>query len=650
MLKAKMNSSAMTKILLVATLVITSVFGIYAAFNDSIQKSSRETELKSFVEKTKENATYAISNWFISRLQLANLAVNQIQISDTNLTNVLSSPQLEEVFYSNYIGETNGRFTTWPPEELPDDYDHRTRPWYSAGLNTTTAALTDPYIDTTTKKVIMTVVAPIKSKVATTGVYGADFYINELESALNEVSSDNLGYLFIVDADGKILTHPNSDLINQPMSSLFTEIVPTLSGELQEVPSQTSDKIVSFREIKELPLLKPWYLGMVIDKEVAFSSLTSTRWLAGLATLMAALVMVGVLSYLIHRQLTQPLAQVTQTLTRLAQGELDVDIRHLNRKDEIGKIANTLSVFQRNTLERRELEQKKRETEANEKLRQQRIQDLISQFNEDISSSLSKVSESTEHLNQAAVNLKTIAGQTEMNSNSASLASDQATQNVQTVASAAEELSASIAEINRQVLQSSSVVAKARESAETSNAKVASLDLAAQKIGEVVTLIQAIAEQTNLLALNATIEAARAGDAGRGFAVVAAEVKELANQTSSATEEISSHISAIQSSTSETVAVIEEIAKIMEEVDGYTVAITSSVAQQDAATNEISSNVQQAAQGTQISADSMSQVADGTSQTSQTAEDVLNSSSQTAQSTADLRQKIEKFLHDVAAA
>ena len=198
-----------------------------------------------------------------------------------------------------------------------------------------------------------------------------------------------------------------------------------------------------------------------------------------------------------------------------------------------------------------------------------------------------------------AQRLTEIAETTAEQSNSASSVSNEAASNVQTVASASEELSASIGEISQQLTKTRSVVSLASDESVATNEKVESLDMAAQKIGEVVTLIQAIAEQTNLLALNATIEAARAGEAGQGaLPSWAAEVKELANQTSKATEEISNQISGIQTSSQEAVSAISKISETMAEVNEYTNSIAAAVEQQGSATQEISSNVQQASVGT----------------------------------------------------
>jgi methyl-accepting chemotaxis protein len=337
-------------------------------------------------------------------------------------------------------------------------------------------------------------------------------------------------------------------------------------------------------------------------------------------------------------------------MQKIAEDNLEETIDGVERPDEIGDMCRAVAVFRDNAITRKELEGRTAEDQAREQQRQEAVNQLIAAFKEDMASAFETVDTSTIQLKDAARDLTEIAAKTEDHSGNASAASEQATANVQTVASAAEELSASIAEINRQVVQSSEIVTKASTCAKTSNEKVANLDVAVQKIGEVVSLIQAIAEQTNLLALNATIEAARAGESGKGFAVVASEVKELATQTSKATEEISSNIDAIQGSTRETVVAIEEITKLMEQVDGFTSAIANAVNEQGAATSEISSNVQEAAQGTAMSTQNMHEVAEGATQTTRTADNVLESTQKSEDSSKQLRQKVDNFLEAVAAA
>jgi methyl-accepting chemotaxis protein len=183
---------------------------------------------------------------------------------------------------------------------------------------------------------------------------------------------------------------------------------------------------------------------------------------------------------------------------------------------------------------------------------------------------------------------------------------------VQAVAAGAEELASSVGEISQQVSHALAISTQAVQQANETNAIVSSLVTAAQKIGEVVTLIGSIAAQTNLLALNATIEAARAGEAGRGFAVVASEVKSLATQTAKATEEISAQIIETQTTTGKAVSAIETIAATITKLNEISAAIAAAVEEQTAVTQEMSTNMQTAAEGVSSISGSMNDIARST--------------------------------------
>jgi methyl-accepting chemotaxis protein len=240
------------------------------------------------------------------------------------------------------------------------------------------------------------------------------------------------------------------------------------------------------------------------------------------------------------------------------------------------------------------------------------------------------------------------SGQTSQRAESAVAAFNEASTNVETAAVAADELSRSIAEISRQLTHTSNIVALATGEARATDNEIAGLAAGAQKIGDVVKLIRSIAGQTNLLALNATIEAARAGEAGKGFAVVAAEVKSLAVQTAKATEDIASHILAVQNSTTSAVEAIRQIAARMQEINQYTAAVAASVEQQNSATGEISHNVASAAEGTGHVVAVLSEVAGAATETRTSAEVVRDASETVESAVAHLRLEVEDFLARVA--
>ncbi|MFC4353189.1 protoglobin domain-containing protein [Fodinicurvata halophila] len=271
------------------------------------------------------------------------------------------------------------------------------------------------------------------------------------------------------------------------------------------------------------------------------------------------------------------------------------------------------------------------------------LETSIGQLGTSISSEAGRIYENAQSLSQIAENTNTQAL-------SVSSASRQASTSVQTVASAADQLSSSIQEINQQLESSNRMAREAVQEAEQTNSTVTTLSAAAEKIGNVVKLIQDIAEQTNLLALNATIEAARAGEAGKGFAVVASEVKNLANQTAKATEEISQQISEMQGVTGEAVDAIRKIGERITGIDEMISSIASAAEEQGAATSEISRSVNEAASGTQQVDEIISEVQQGAEQTGCMGSDVLQATEGLTQQANRLRDEVQGFLDKMRAA
>ncbi len=267
----------------------------------------------------------------------------------------------------------------------------------------------------------------------------------------------------------------------------------------------------------------------------------------------------------------------------------------------------------------------------------------LSQSIASIAKNAETLSTSSKSMTEVSHKMNSDAEETSSQANVVSAASEQVTSNVQTVATGAEEMSASIKEIAENASEAARVSANAVDVAKKTNGTISKLGTSSAEIGEVIKVITSIAEQTNLLALNATIEAARAGDAGKGFAVVANEVKELANQTAKATEEISSKIQAIQEDTGSAVSAIGEISNVINQINDISNTIASAVEEQSATTNEIGRNVTEAAKGTQEITRNIAVVAQAAQSTTQGASDSLTSASELSSLATELREIVGQF-------
>ncbi|WP_230534242.1 methyl-accepting chemotaxis protein [Microvirga roseola] len=373
---------------------------------------------------------------------------------------------------------------------------------------------------------------------------------------------------------------------------------------------------------------------------------TQVTWIA----IALILTIIGLVAWTIGRAISRPILSLSTAMGRLAQNDLTVDVANQERGDEVGVMARAVQMFKDALIAKQAADEAMASESDAKMLRAQRLDELTKRFEANISALTQGLASAATEMEATAQSMTSVAQQTNQQSTHVAGAAEQASSNVQTVAAATEELSVSIRDIASQVSQSTSISGQAVEKAKRTNATVKALSAGAQKIGEVVALINSIASQTNLLALNATIEAARAGEAGKGFAVVASEVKALASQTTKATDEIAAQIAEIQQATEGAVDAVHEIGQIIARMSTISTSVAAAVEQQGAATQEIARNVQEAAQGTQQVTHAIQDVRQGAGETGDAAGQVLGAARELAEYSSHLNEEVASFLSGVRAA
>ncbi|WP_343561969.1 methyl-accepting chemotaxis protein [Kiloniella sp. b19] len=277
--------------------------------------------------------------------------------------------------------------------------------------------------------------------------------------------------------------------------------------------------------------------------------------------------------------------------------------------------------------------------------------EVAERLDESLKEVIGELHESVTNLGGMTSTMQSVARQARAGTQSVRHSSTEASEGVNSISSAAEELSVSISEIRQQMNRTSAVVEGAVGRVQSSTTDIRELAEAADHIGEVIRLIEEIAEQTNLLALNATIEAARAGEAGKGFAVVANEVKSLASQTARATEEISQHVSGIQSSTRGAVSAFEELGGLLQDINDSAVSVAAAVDQQSAASSDIAGNARTAAQETANVNRVIAEIGEGIEEVSQVSRDVdqvtRDLSEHSERKLAALLEDMEQFMEEL---
>jgi methyl-accepting chemotaxis protein len=357
------------------------------------------------------------------------------------------------------------------------------------------------------------------------------------------------------------------------------------------------------------------------------------------------------LGMLISRTIARPIVRMTAAMRALAAGDKTIAVPARDRHDELGEMAQAVQVFKDNAIRMERMQAERDEVEARaEADKRAALNKLADDFEASVGHVVEAVASAATEMHATAQSMSAMAEETSAQATAVAAAAEQASANVQTVAAAAEELGTSIAEISRQTSIQTAAADGAVGAAATSDAEIEALAQKVEAIGDVVSLITSIAGQTNLLALNATIEASRAGDAGKGFAVVASEVKNLANQTAKATEDIAAQIREVQDRTASAVSANGKIRTRIDKIKEISASVAAAIEEQNAAASEIGRNTHEASSGTQQVSSSIGSVSEASGHAGASAGNVLSAAEELSRQSEHLALQVKDFMRRVRAA
>ncbi|MCW8348601.1 methyl-accepting chemotaxis protein [Vibrio sp. ZSDZ65] len=510
------SASAALLLVTVSTLGITQLMTVRSELQTHIDSSIHE-----LISGVKSTISYDLN----AKRDLASAVTESIEIAPNDrhyVTKVITTPTLRNTFQAVGIGyDDTGTLVSndgWVPDA---NYDARTRPWYSESKMARDTIITDPYVDSSTKNVIISLGSPLNDTDGQfIGSVVFDVTLTTLADMVNQTDLFGAGYLFVVTDKGMTIAHPDSSLNGEPIGAFLPNVA--LKEGAQQLSFDGKEYQVNLVLVPE----ENWYVGAIIDKGIAFSAMSELRNQSIFFIISGLIVSVIVLTLLI-RVLMKPLNELNSAIQDVANGDGDLTHRlDTNTDEEFAELARGFNTFTEN-LQGQIIQSK---------LISSKIMQLTEQTTEGSKQSAEAMTTQLQELEQLATAMN------EMASTSAEVAN-----NAQGAASAAQEADNATQEGSTVVMDTTEAITTLSASIDDAVHEVQGLETATDNIETILKVINDIADQTNLLALNAAIEAARAGESGRGFAVVADEVRTLAQRTQQSTTEIRSMIEQLQS-------------------------------------------------------------------------------------------------------